>query len=50
MYEKHLKIICNEYEKKLVELMGIEEFTKFSQKITKTLFLAELCKKIYGDN
>lgn len=42
MYKEHLKLICNEYEKKLIELMGMKEFTKFSEKIAKTLLLADI--------
>lgn len=42
MHEEHLKLICNEYEKKLIELMGMKEFTKFSEKIAKTLLLADI--------
>lgn len=44
-----LKIVCNEYEKKLSELMGKEEFLKFTSKIGKTLILAEIQSMPDGD-
>lgn len=49
MYEEHLKLICKEYEKKLIEVMGQKEFMKFSGKIAKTLFLADIQTMPDGD-
>lgn len=52
-----LRFTCNEYEKQLIELMGDEEFVRFSSKVAKKLFAIEISgmkdspfKKLVMDN
>lgn len=49
MLDKQILHIMNRYEQKLIELMGAEDFAKFSTEVAKEAFRSELEGMAPGD-
>ncbi len=41
--EEQLRFCCMAYEKKLIELMGMDAFMEYSRKIARDMFAQEIC-------